>query len=113
MRLLPLAALVLASLVFSVGGVAIKGRADASGQTSPQASQQSPAAPPQAQVINQCEPRKFRPVVGNPARLALPGDAIPLNTRGYNYPDIGELKIDPAARASAADSQPPAAPAKP
>jgi hypothetical protein len=108
MRLLAVLALVLASLVFSAGGVAVVGRADSSAQPPGQ----SPVAPPQGQVVDKCAPKHFEMHVDR-TRLALPNDAVPLNTRGYNYPDIGEAGMDPTGHTSGSDSQPPAAPAKP
>ena len=109
MRLLPIAALVLASLVFSVGGVAIVGRADSSAD----ATGQSPAVTPQPQVVDKCAPKHFEVRPANPARMALPSDAVPLNTRGYNYANLGDTQMDPTGRHGDKDAQPPVAPAPP
>jgi hypothetical protein len=127
MRALPVAAAVLLSLVFTVGGVAIVGRADSpaagaspavkSAQADPAWSDPSPTMPKQCGA-----PRYNRPYHG-PIELlpntAAKNDTIPLNTRGYNYVLPGEVQFDPTgvaraqhdARTGAQPANPPAAPA--
>ena len=127
MRALPVAAAVLLSLAFSVGGVAIVGRADSpAANPSPavKSAQGDPAWVDSApQLPKQCgAPRHNRPYHG-PMELrpntAAKNDAVPLNTRGYNYVLPGEVQFDPTgvaraqhdARTSGATANPPAAPA--
>jgi len=108
--------LVLLSVVFSAGGVAVVGRADS--KTAPQQSvapapQPSQSAAPDPMIARklpgQCAPLKptRQPKLYRNQRqaqaAAFPKDAIPLNTRGYNYgdPDLAQLRPDappPAAR---------------
>jgi hypothetical protein len=122
MRLLPIAALVLASLIFSVGGVAIVGRADSSAESSGQ----SPAPAKAATAAQPAQPQQCatpKPFDGRiqARHVAVANDSIPLNTRGYNYAYPGEIQMDPTGRTNPGDAQapkaqpatPPAAPAKP
>ncbi len=100
MQRLVAAALVLASLVFSVGGVALIGRAD-SAQSSESA--------------GQCrEPVRHDSRVTDATFPADAGDTVVLNTRGYNYADPGMAQMDPMQQPAAAPSQQsPASPEKP
>jgi hypothetical protein len=123
-------ALVVVSLAFTVGGVAIVGRADSKGASS-SASEQSVApdqsvaptqsvAPPGPYVSpvakalpGQCAPLKTTrqpKLYGDARKMALPKGAIPLNTHGYNYgaQEMGQLPPDVRP-----EGAPPAAPAKP
>jgi len=111
MRLLPVAALVFASLIFSVGGVAVVGRADSSAQSSAQ-------APAQPAEQHECKvPKPFEghaaQMHSQAARVAAASGVIPLNTRGYNYAYPGDVQMDPTGRTKPGDATPPAAPAKP
>jgi hypothetical protein len=106
MRLLPTAALLALSLTFTVGGVAIVGRADPADQT-PSAAPPAAAAP----VIGQCKQPEHHEVRISPERFAKASDTIELNTRGYNYADPGLVQMDPTGRAkTGAGEVPPAAP---
>jgi hypothetical protein len=100
-------ALVLVSLVFTTGGVAVVGRADTS--TAPQQSV-APAQsvlPPAKKLPDQCGTPTAMKATPSPKlnrssrKAAFPSGAIPLNTRGYNY---GAQELP---------APPPAAPAKP
>jgi hypothetical protein len=117
MRALPVLALLGLSLVFSVGGVAIVGRADAPDKT-PVASQ-SPApnqsvlpraADPSPQLVQrQCgTPRHFPSSYKGPMELrpgtAKKTDLVPVNTRGYNYALPGEIQFDPLGHGRAAQA---------
>jgi hypothetical protein len=106
---LALATLVLGSLVFSVGGVAITGRADGANQSiAPTANASDPApleAKPAPQAQKDCHPPERHEV-----RAQVPKDdpskTVVLNTRGYNYPMPNELRpLAPSRK----DSRPPAA----
>jgi hypothetical protein len=102
MRRVLSAALVLGSLVFTVGGVAVTGRAGSSAQQSQESS-----------GICQ-EPVRSNFAITAESFPADAGDTIVLNTRGYNYADPGMIQMDPIRRPTAAPSdQPPASPAKP
>ncbi|HXZ84839.1 MAG TPA: hypothetical protein VEI82_05060 [Myxococcota bacterium] len=126
MRALPVFAALGLSLLFSVGGVAIVGRADAPGQTpiagSPAVSQsiQPRATDPSPQLDQrQCgAPRHFPSSYKGPMELrpgtAKKSDFIPVNTRGYNYALPGEVQFDPTGKARAqAKSDAKSAPASP
>jgi hypothetical protein len=112
MRLLPIAALVLTSLIFTVGGVAIIGRADSASQTS---NASTPAAPlfEAKPVETGCAQPQHHDVRIPANRFAIAGDTIQLNTRGYNYAAPGEIQIDPTGRTKPSEALPPAAPAAP
>ena len=93
MRALALTALVLGSLVFSVGGVAVTGRADDQGQTmAPAASDPRPKT-----VKEECTPPKRFEVRANVSKVDS-SDTVVLNTRGYNYPSPGEIRPQPPSR---------------
>jgi hypothetical protein len=125
MRALPVAALLAVSLVFSVGGVALRSRADA--QNAPDQSRDSSQAmsvlssdpTPSAQTdIPQCKPRFPRHEPMHIQPVASGKDFVPLNTRGYNYALPGEMQYDPTghpveprAPKSPASAPVPAAPA--
>ena len=135
MRALPVFALLGLSLAFTVGGVAIVGRADAPGQTP--VADQSPApnqsalpwgpnrsvAPrvtdPSPQLAQrQCgTPRHFPSSYKGPMELrpntAKKTDFVPLNTRGYNYALPGQIQFDPTGRIRAEQAAKGAAPAAP
>jgi hypothetical protein len=121
MRLLPVAALVLASLVFSVGGVAIVGRADSPAQSPAQPAAQADASAAKPADPGQCAVPK--PFDGHmrAVRVTPPKGTVTLNTRGYNYAFPGDLQMDPSGRtkpgdppaATAEPAAPPAAPAQP
>ena len=103
MRLSAIAALVLVSLAFTVGGVAIVGRADSEDKT-PSAS--PPAASPLFEakpVENGCAQPQRHDVRIPASRFAVAGDSVPLNTRGYNYAAPGEIQMDPMGRSEPAD----------
>lgn len=107
-------ALVLGSLVFSVGGVAVVGLADGSGQ--PQAQAQAPAVtPPAAQTpampkLSTAAPKECKPPQRLEARTVplKPSGVVVINTRGYNYVRPGEYQPSPTSEPPPA---PPAAPA--
>jgi len=126
MRALPVFALLGLSLAFTVGGVAIVGRADAPDQ-SPVLSQ-SPApnrsvvprvTDPSPQLAQrQCgTPRHFPSSYKGPMELrpgtAKKTDFVPVNTRGYNYALPGQIQFDPTGRARAAQAAKDAAPSAP
>ena len=113
MRLLPVTALVLLSLTFSVGGVAIKGRADSANQSqTPVASTPAPDPLFDAKPVEKGCKQPERHVVRIPAgRFAVAGDTIQLNTRGYNYAAPGEIAIDPTGREKPSSELPRAVPA--
>lgn len=94
---MPIAALVLASLAFTVGGVAIVGRADSEGQTTSSA---APAAPASAKpAAAQCTPPLRQAVLLSPKpRLSTASKVTTLNTRGYNYAAPGEIQMDPSGK---------------
>jgi hypothetical protein len=100
--MIPVAALVLASLVFSVGGVAFVGRADSETKTdgkTPSASNATPGPLFDAKPIEKgCEQPQRRDVRIPANRFAVAGDTIQLNTRGYNYAGPGEIQMDPTGR---------------
>lgn len=104
MRLLPTAALLALSLTFTVGGVAIVGRADPADQT-PAAAAASATAPAQTQ----CQQPEHHDVRISGARFAKASDTIELNTHGYNYSDPGGIEMDPTGRTPPGEV-PPAAP---
>lgn len=111
MRLLPTLALVVASLIFSVGGVAIVGRADSADQ-SPKAA--APTASGASAEQTQCAAPVHHDVRIPAARVAGSAEVIVLNTRGYNYPVPGELQMDPTTgRAQPLPVTPGAKPAPP
>ena len=83
MRLLG-SAFVVTSLLFGVGGIALRvpGDARASGDTTP-AVAPAPDAHPQNAV---CQAPEATQLTLDLSRVADPGgDVVPLNTRGYNY----------------------------
>ncbi len=112
--------LLVLSLVFSTGGVAIVGQA---GSTAPEAQQAAPAVPTEQGT---CEPGSgFRRTAPTPLRVlkdAPHNKSIMLNTSGYNYPLDGEWRPNPTAKPvdvpngvlpnpqDAAPATPPAAP---
>jgi hypothetical protein len=93
--------LVVLSLVFSTGGVAVVGRADSSAVSKPADPKQLPPAKP---LPDQCGPavRSGR-VLGARPRVKREGKpaSVVLNSSGYNYPNAGEIKPAPAAPANA------------
>jgi hypothetical protein len=107
-------ALVLGSLVFSVGGVAVVGQADGTAQSQAQPQTQAPVTPPAAQTpqmpkLSTAAPKECKP----PQRLEVrtlprpnPSHVQVFNTRGYNYVRPGEVQPSPTD-----DPVPPAAPA--
>jgi hypothetical protein len=105
-------ALVLGSLVFSVGGVAVVGRAD--GPAEPQAQAPTPVTPsdpqaPQLPRISTAAPKECKQPQRLEARtvpLKPTTDVVVKNTRGYNYLTPGDFRPSPT-------SEPPAAPAAP
>jgi hypothetical protein len=108
MRLLPIAALVLVSLTFTVGGVAIVGRADSADQskTAPTPASATPSAGQPLQT--QCAQPERHDVRIPANRYAVPSDTITLNTRGYNYAGPGEIQMDPTGRTEPGQVLPPA-----
>jgi hypothetical protein len=113
MRLLPTLALVLASLAFTVGGVAIVGRADSTDA--------SPKAPPVPAALGavpaqtQCATPVHHDVRIPASRLKGATEVIVLNTRGYNYAAPGDLPMDPTTGRAAPvtpDAKPAPAPDK-
>jgi hypothetical protein len=119
MRLIPIFGLLLVSLTFTVGGVAIVGRADAAGDanqsresSAPEAMTPAPANPAQLQ----CEAPKPFVAAPIPKRAVFASDTVTLNTRGYNYADPGMIQMDPTGRTNsggAPDESVPAAPEQP
>ena len=109
MRLFAIAALVLVSLAFTVGSVAIVGRADSEDKTpsAPAASPLFEAKP----VENGCAQPQRHDVRIPASRFAVAGDTVQLNTRGYNYAAPGEVQMDPMGRSKPADLPPAAKPA--
>jgi hypothetical protein len=99
MRTFLVAALVLASLFFSVGGVALSSRAGSTDQSLASGNQCAAPMPP-------ADPRI------SAAQIVHNDDVIELNTRGYNYAGPGEIQMDPT-RLVPSSAQPPASPAKP
>lgn len=97
--------LVVLSLVFSTGGVAVVGHADSSAVSKPADPKQLPPAKP---LPDQCGPtvRSGRVLGARPRvkRESRP-ETVVLNSRGYNYANQGEMHPAPAAPAT------PAAPA--
>lgn len=104
--------LVLVSVVFSAGGVAVVGRADskpAPQQSVAPAPQPSQSAAPDAMIARklpgQCAPLRTTrqpKLYRDQHQAAFPKDAVPLNTRGYNYgdPDLAQLRPDAPPPAS-------------
>ena len=95
MRAFLISALVLGSLAFSVGGVAVVVRADDADQTLVK-----PPAAQAAKPVQDCRP---------PQRLAVKAQTVPqdqdgvvvLNTKGYNYPRPGDvIHAAPAVRSN-------------
>lgn len=118
MRTLGVFALVLASLAFSAGGVAVVGRADSPAPTGDASVERSAApaqtvAPTGRNMPLQCGvpvartqgPKLYR----NGKRPALPRDAVMLNTHGYNY----GAQVVPDAQPPAAQDPGAPAPAAP
>ena len=98
MRHVLIALCIAASLLFSVGGVAMQGRAGDANAAAP----------------DQCR----APVPMREMRIpaaAFPADAevIVLNTRGYNYAAPGEEQMDPTGRTPLQPQRPPAPKAAP
>ncbi|HTO71896.1 MAG TPA: hypothetical protein VMR31_18685 [Myxococcota bacterium] len=119
MRALPVYAAIALSLAFTVGGVAINGKADpplgrTPAATMSSAAEQSPAALP---LLEQPQPKQCGvpiPPSRPPMHMQLkPGSSkgqfVTLNTRGYNYALPGEIQFDPAPAAERAPA-PPASP---
>jgi hypothetical protein len=112
MRLLPVTALVLLSLIFSVGGVAINGRADSANQSqTPVASVPAPDPLFDAKPIEKGCKQPEHHVVLIPASRFVAGDTVQLNTRGYNYAAPGEVAIDPTGHEKPSSDLPRAVPA--
>jgi hypothetical protein len=88
--------LVVLSLVFSTGGVAIVGQA---GSTDTDAQQAAPAAPTEQGT---CEPeagfRRTAPAQPRALKDAPRNKSIVLNTSGYNYLLEGEWRPEPTAK---------------
>lgn len=103
MRTFLVYALLAASLVFSVGGVAIVGRADSAQQSHAAASE-----PNGGQCALPVHADSRIPA----ALIPVDTDTVSLNTRGYNYADPGDVQMDPT-RLAQPDDAVPAAPAKP
>jgi hypothetical protein len=113
----PVTALVLLSLAFTVGGVAIQGRADSENKGPNATDTTSPLF--QGKTVEQGCMEPQRHDVRIPAnRFNVASDSIQLNTRGYNYPNPGDIVMDPV-RGTPADLPPglktaaPKAPATP
>ncbi|HTO51977.1 MAG TPA: hypothetical protein VMR50_01215 [Myxococcota bacterium] len=105
---LALAGLILGSLVFSVGGVAIVGHAgDANPPAAAAASapEQSSQLPADAKAKQECTPPQRHEV-----RAHVPKDdpshTVVLNTRGYNYPMPNEVRPLAPARKDALPASP-------
>jgi len=107
MRLLGISAIVLAATVFSVGGVAIVGRAGSDEAPAAQSVDATSGGMSLFQQANAHEPigckLPERHVVEiEPSRLAH-GETVQLNTRGYNYADPGQIQLDPTGHTPAGE----------
>ena len=88
--------LVVLSLVFSTGGVAVVGRADPSAVSRPADPKQLPPAKP---LPDQCStaPRNQRVLGARPrVKREKRPETVVLNSRGYNYANQGEVHPAPA-----------------